>query len=130
MFHNAHSILCDAVYCYQVGCTLAARFYRKVVGYMPYSLGLYRVEYKQEVRGNVELEDMEYDNAMGGNTALQNRIAMKIKSELHLSGWINFTDLTLDRLRNADTPSGCACECYACDQMSLHCRNRRKECYI
>lgn len=97
---------------------------------MPYSLGLYEVEYKDEVVGSIDLEDMEVDNADGGNSTLQTRIVMKVKSELKITAWIEYADIKLKRLRNSDIPSGCGCECYACDQMSRHCRNRSKECYI
>lgn len=97
---------------------------------MPYSLGLYRVEYAGQVHGNVDIEDMEVESANGGNASLQTRIIMKVKSELGIKAWIDYPDLTLTRLRNSDIPSGCGCECYACDQMSRHCRNRLKGCYI
>lgn len=101
-----------------------------MVGFVPYSLGLYRIEYHGEIHGNVDLEDMEVINANDGNTAIQTRIVMRVKEVLGIKRWVEFSELTLERLGESSTPSGCDCECYACDEMGRHCSRRGKGCYI
>lgn len=95
---------------------------------MPYDLGIYSVTHKGKTV-TVELEKMHVHHAANGDKQLQQRIAMTAKAKLKI-GWVEYSDIVITLLKDSDTPSGCQCNCYYCDEMTSHCRNRRNNCHI
>jgi len=95
---------------------------------MPYGLGRYKITCNGK-SVILELEDMEVQNARAGDARLQRSIAVSAKGHLN-AGWVTFSDLEIQRIDDAETKSGCGCDCYRCDQLSAHCRNHSSSCYI
>lgn len=101
----------------------------KVVSSLPYGpIGVYEVRYKDR-RAEIEVDDNRYMTAIHGNNRNQSSLVMEAKDALKVTQWVEFQELTIKRLRDADMMWGCGCECAGCDQ-GHHCRKHSTECYI
>lgn len=95
---------------------------------MPYRLCIYNVTHRGKTV-EVEMEQAVVYHAEQGIAQSQTKVAMAARAALK-SGWIDYGALEIEYLRESPTPSGCGCDCYACNEMTTHCRRRSNECYI
>lgn len=94
---------------------------------MPYNLRRYEVTHGDQ-KVELDLEAMQVRNAPTVDH-VANSIAAQVAGAMK-KRFVRYQDLTIEEIGEAQRPSGCGCECTACDLNDHHCRSHSRGCYI
>lgn len=94
---------------------------------MPYNLRRYEVTHGDQ-KVELDLEAMQVRNAPKVDH-VANRIAAQVAEVMKIR-FVRYKDLTIKEVGEAQRPSGCGCECTACDLNDHHCGAHPRGCYI